>query len=143
MTLLQNTMKSWKIGALLTAMAATGLGVAMAATNPNEQAYRDYAAQRLTQHLQEQECVKLDNSMRSVCNLLDSNEGQKLLKRLVTENTERQNYGLWSIYKTNLSTQNVLPSFLSALIEVPDIAYKAETIGIFGNFQTYRAEQRN
>lgn len=114
----------------------------MAATNPTEEAYRDFAAEQIAEHLKENECVKLDSSIRNVCNLLDSSDGQKLLKRMVTENTERQNYGLWSIYKTNFSTQNLLPSFLGGLINLPSVSYEAETIGILGNFQTYRAEQQ-
>ncbi len=130
------------VGAYLTAMGVVGLGVAMAVTNPTEAAYQEYAAQQLSQYLQEKECVKLDASYRDLCKLLDRSEGQSLLKDIVAKNTERQNYGLLSIYKTNFSTANVLPPFLSNFLSLPQLSYRAETVGLFSRFQTYRVEQQ-
>jgi hypothetical protein len=114
----------------------------MAVTNPGEAAYRDYAARRLTQQLQENECVKLDASYRDLCKLLDREQGQTLLKRLVDDNTERQNYLLFSLYKTSFSTNDVLPSFLSGLLSLPEISYQTESIGVFGQFQIYRVDKQ-
>jgi hypothetical protein len=130
------------VGAYLTVMVLAGLGVAMAVTNPTEAAYQEYAARQLTQHLQEKECVKLDAPYRDLCKLLDRNEGQSLLKDIIAKNTERQNYGLLSIYKTDLSTASVLPPFLSSFLSLPQLTYRAETVGLFSRFQTYRVEQQ-
>lgn len=113
----------------------------MAVTNPDEAAYRTYAAERLTQYLQTQECVKLDESVRDLCDLLEREQGQALMKRLIADNTQRRDYLLFSLYQTNFSTGDVLPGFLSSLLSIPQIAYETETIGIFGRFQTYRAEK--
>lgn len=135
-------MKSWKVTAVLTAMVVAGVGIAMAATNPGEEAYRNYATQRLTQYLQDNECVKIDDSFRDLCKLLEQPQGQSLLRRLVTENTERQNYGLLSIYQTTFSTGDIVPSFLKNLLSLPTISYQTETIGLFGTFQTYKAEKQ-
>lgn len=134
-------MKSWQVPVFLTAVALAGVGVAMAVTNPDEAAYRTYAAERLTQYLQTQECVKLDESVRDLCNLLEREQGQALMKRLIADNTQRRDYLLFSLYQTNFSTGDVLPGFLSSLLSIPQIAYETETIGIFGSFQTYRAEK--
>lgn len=112
----------------------------MAVTNPSQERYHQYAAQRLSQHLQQKECVKLDDSLRNLCKLLEREQGQTLLKRLIADNTERQNFLLWSIYRTNLSTSNILPSFLNGLLSIPSVSYQAETVGVFGQFQTYRIE---
>lgn len=131
-----------KAGVYLSAIILVGLGAVMAITNPAPNGYTQYAARRLTQELQEKECVKIDDGLRDLCKLLDSNEGQSLVKRLVTNNTERQNYGLFSIYKTDLSTRKLLPSFLTNLISVPNVSYTTETIGLLGNFQTYKAERQ-
>lgn len=136
-------MKSWKVSAILSAMVAAGVGIAMVATNPGEEAYRNYATQRLTQYLQEKECVKLDNSFRDLCKLLEQRQGQNILKRLVAENTQRQNYGLLSIYQTTFSTEDVVPSFLQNLLSLPTISYHTETVGLFGTFQTYKAERQD
>jgi hypothetical protein len=135
-------MKNFKIGGYLAAMVLVGLGVAMAVTNPDQAAYNQYAAHLLSQQIQEKECVKLDDSFRDLCKLLERQEGQALLKQLVAKNTERQNFWLWSIYKTNLSTGDIVPDFLSNLLSLPTVSYHAETIGLFGQFQTYKAEQQ-
>lgn len=123
-------------------MVLVGLGVALAVTNPSEAAYKDYAARRITQQLQEKECIKLDESYRDLCKLLDRPQGQALLQRLVADHTERQNYLLFSLYQTNFSTENMLPSFLSGFLSLPQISYQTETVGLFGQFQTYRVEQQ-
>jgi hypothetical protein len=136
-------MKNFRVGWYLAAMALVGLGAAMAITNPSQESYHQYAAQRLSQHLQEKECVKLEDSLRNLCKLLEREQGQTLLKRLIAENTERQNFLLWSTYKTDLSTSNILPSFLTGLLSVPSVSYQAETVGLFGQFQTYRIEQES
>jgi hypothetical protein len=134
-------MKNFKVGAYLAAMVCLGLGVAMAVTNPNQESYNQYAAQRLAQYLQEEECVKIEDSLRDLCQLLEREQGQSLLRQLVSQNTERQNYFLFSIYKTNLSTRDVVPSFLSGLLALPSLSYEFETVGLFSNFQIYRAER--
>lgn len=134
-------MKNFKVGAYLATMVFVGLGVAMAVTNPNQETYHRHAARQIAQYLQEKECVKIDDSYRELCNLLEREQGQTLLKRIVAENTERQNYGVLSIYKTNLSTRDVLPSFLSGFLSLPSLSYRFETIGVFNKFQTYKAER--
>jgi hypothetical protein len=135
-------MKNSKVGLYLTAMVLAGLGVAMAVTNPSQEAYDQYATRRLAEYLKEKECVKLDDSVRDLCSLLDREQGQRLLERLIVNNTTRQNYVLWSTYTTNLSTRDVLPSFLSNLLSLPTFSYHFETVGLFGNFQTYQAERK-
>jgi uncharacterized membrane-anchored protein len=134
-------MKNFKVGAYLAGMVFVGLGVAMAVTNPNQEAYNQYAARRLAQYLQEEECVKIEDSVRDLCKLLEREQGQNLLRQLIASNTERQNYLLLSIYKTNLSTSDVLPSFLSGLLSLPSLSYQFETVGLFSNFQIYKAER--
>jgi hypothetical protein len=131
-----------KTSTYLTGAVLAGIGIAMAVTNPNQTAYQTYAARQLTQYLQEKECVKLNASYQDLCKLLDRNEGQALLRRVVADNTQRQNYGLFSIYKTNFSTAKLLPSFLSSFVTLPQITYETETAGLFGQFQTYKAEQQ-
>jgi Domain of unknown function (DUF4359) len=135
-------MAKLRVAPYLAGMVLVGLAVAMAVTNPSEAAYQDYAARRLTQQLQEKECIKLDESYRDLCKLLEREQGQALLKRLVKNNTERQNYLLFSLYKTNFSTDDVLPSILSGLLSLPKLSYQTESVGLFGQFQTYRVEKQ-
>lgn len=134
-------MKNFKVGVYLAAMVFVGLGVAMAVTNPNQETYNQYAARSLAQYLQEKECVKIEDSLRDLCKLLEREQGQTLLRQLVAQNTDRQNYLVFSIYKTNLSTRDVVPSFLSGLLSLPNLSYQFETVGLFSKFQTYKAER--
>ena len=138
-TFISGSMKKFQVSAYLAAMGLVGLAVAMAATNPSQEAYNQYAARRIAQYLQEKECVKIEDTYRDLCQLLEREQGQALLNRLVAENTERQNYGLLSLYKTNLSTRDVLPSFLSGFLSLPSLSYRFESVGLFSKFQTYKA----
>jgi site-specific recombinase XerD len=135
-------MKRFKVGGYLAAMVFLGLGVAMAVTNPTQEAYHQYAARLISRQIQEKECVKLDDSFRNLCKLLERQESQALLKRLVADNTQRQNFLLGSLYTTNLSTDEIVPAFLNNFLSLPTLTYRAETVGIFGQFQTYRIEQQ-
>lgn len=134
-------MKNFKVGAYLAAMVFVGLGVAMAVTNPNQETYNQYAARSIAEYLQEKECIKIEDSLRDLCKLLEREQGQTLLRQLIADNTERQNFFLLSIYKTDLSTRDVVPSFLSGLLSLPNLSYQFETVGLFSKFQTYRAER--
>lgn len=120
---------------LIYAIAAvlTTVGIGMAASNPAPEAYDDYATEQLTLYLKDNACTQAPNVLgdflQAQCAaILDDNQEQ--LRRLIADNTDRQNWLLLSVYKTDLSISDLLPS------------YHFETIGVFGNLYTYKAEQR-
>lgn len=119
---------AYAIGAVLIAV-----GAAMAATNPAPEAYENYATAQLTTYLKDNACTQAPNLLgdflQTQCaTILDDNQEQ--LRRLISRSTDRQNWLILSVYKTDLSISEALPS------------YHFETIGIFGILQTYPAEQR-
>ncbi|NEQ19249.1 MAG: DUF4359 domain-containing protein [Microcoleus sp. SIO2G3] len=119
---------AYAIGAVLVAA-----GIALAATNPAPEAYDDYATEQLTTYLKDNACNQAPNLLgdflQTQCAaILDDNQEQ--IRRLIVRNTDRQNWLLLSVYKTDLSLSSALPS------------YHFETIGVFGNLYTYKAEQR-
>lgn len=123
----------------LTIIAYTGaaaglaaLGVAMAKTNPSQVEYEEYAVQRLTEYLKTDVCKKttnfIENLIRFNCDkLVDSANPQ--IQEILARTTERQNYIIFSIYRTNLTINSWIPS------------YKFETVGAFDQFYTYTAEK--
>ncbi|MBF2005080.1 MAG: DUF4359 domain-containing protein [Chlorogloeopsis fritschii C42_A2020_084] len=120
------------------------LGVVMAKTNPTQVEYEEYAEQRLTNYLKTNVCKKtpkiLENLIRFNCKqIVDSARSQ--VRELIAENTERQDFVIFSIYRTNLSLNSVTPGVnLDALLSSTP-GYQFETLGAFDQFYTYKAEQ--
>lgn len=112
-----------------------GIGVATAVTNPGQARYEDYASQRLTTYLEQEVCPKA-GVLESPCRgALRDNQSQ--IKKFIADNTDRQNFLFWSIYKTNLSPGELLPPVVSGLLP----AYHFETVGVFSSFHIYKAEK--
>ncbi|MBD2344875.1 DUF4359 domain-containing protein [Anabaena subtropica] len=125
---------------LFTIMASVGalglaavLGVGMAKTNPHQTEYEEYAVQRLTGYLKNDVCNKTTKLLERLINyncdkLVDSANPQ--IRQLLSATTERQDFVLFSIYRTELKLSTWIPS------------YKFETVGAFNNFYTYTAEEQ-
>lgn len=117
-------------------LGVLGLGVAMAVTNPGPNRYNEFAAQRLAEYLKTNACPQapavLGGILAAQCvTLVDNNRPQ--LQQFIAANTQRQNFLLFSLYKTNLSLdglESIIPS------------YYFESVGLFQNFVTYKAERR-
>ncbi|HEY9804489.1 MAG TPA: DUF4359 domain-containing protein [Leptolyngbyaceae cyanobacterium] len=127
-------MKSLTIMASIGALGlAAVLGVAMAQTNPNQAEYEDYAVQQLTEYLKSDVCNKTTKLLERLINyncdkLVDSANPQ--IRELLSATTERQDFFIFSIYRTELKISDFIPS------------YKFETVGAFNNFYTYTAQEQ-
>jgi len=126
-------MKLLTIMAFAIAASIGVVGVAMAKTNPTSNEYEEYAVNRLTEYLKSDVCKKtsklIENLLNSSCDkLVDSTNPQ--MRELLAKTTERQNFLLFSVYRTDLTLGAWLPG------------YKFETVGAFHNFYTYSAEQQ-
>ena len=104
---------------------AIALGVIagmMGFTNPSQELYTEYAAERLLAHADKIACEKI-----SLCDSIDSLPvaarniiKNQILKPAIETSSQRQNLGVFSIYTT----------------EVPGVA-KIRTIGALGHFLTF------
>ncbi|MBD2625040.1 MULTISPECIES: DUF4359 domain-containing protein [Nostocaceae] len=126
-------MKAWTMIASVGAAGIAVLGVAMANTNPEQAEYEEYAVQRLTTYLKTDVCQKTPNFLQNLiqfnCNkLVDSANPQ--IRDIIAATTARQNYVIFSVYRTEIKIDNLLPN------------YKFESVGAFDNFYTYKAEQQ-
>jgi Domain of unknown function (DUF4359) len=125
-----------KTGLYLVGLVLVGLGVAMGVTNPSQASYEEYATQQLSAYLKENTCADAGELLKGVCNQL-LNENQSEIQQLISANTERQNFGVVSIYKTDLSVGELLPSFLRS--GVP--SYHFETVGVLNGFHVVKAKK--
>jgi uncharacterized protein YceK len=121
-------MRKWQVAAIAVGVLLAGLGAVMAATNPDQQAYESFATEALIDYGGKKLCPKVPFLGQSQCqSLLQSNK--KEIRRFVTEGTQRHDFFLFSIYKTNLSIHPLLPS------------YEFGTVGAFQQFYVYKAKQ--
>ncbi|KOR33689.1 MULTISPECIES: DUF4359 domain-containing protein [Planktothricoides] len=119
-------MKGLKIVASIGAVGGVGLGVAMAIANPSPEAYNNYAAQQMTQYLNNVACEKVPTGKKPCLSLVQSAQPQ--ISQLISQNTERRNFLLFSIYKTTFNLP-LLPT------------YQFETLGALQNFYIYKQEK--
>jgi hypothetical protein len=129
-------MAKWKLITGL-AIALGGLGTLLAVTNPSADAFEDFAIERVQVEL----CPQVPLGLAGDCPRLVK-ENQKMLKGWIRQNTQTQNYGLFTQYETTLSVRDLVPEparpFL-AMIPLPD-NYRLRTIGILGRFVIYGAK---
>lgn len=125
-----------RLSTIMTYVVGVGLvvlGVTMAKTNPSQAEYEEYAMQRLTKYLKSDVCKKTPKMLESLIKLdcdkvVDSASPQ--VRELVARTTERQDFLIFSIYRTDLKLNSWLPS------------YTFESVGAFESFYTYSAEQQ-
>ncbi|MDJ1177589.1 DUF4359 domain-containing protein [Roseofilum sp. BLCC_M91] len=125
-------MKALKMVALVGGVAIATLTGAMVATNPKSPNYEEFASQQLVEYLQENVCDKTNQTLGNILQQSCDNflqEARPQLQTIIAQRTERQNYILFSIYRTNLSVAAFLP------------AYEFETLGVFSNFHILKAEE--
>lgn len=121
-------MKSQKLGLALVGTVLTASVAGMILTNPGSTAYQEYAVEKLNLELKEKGCSQEVGALKVACHamvawLLPEMGG------IISQGTERKNFLFFSIYSTDLSLDPSLPS------------YHFETVGVFHNFYTYRAEK--
>lgn len=119
-----------KIGTL--GIILGGIGAIALATNPGEAGYRKYASEKIRTELKDKICTQVGQDVgvwvESQCNILIVT-ASPYLAEAISQQTQRQNFYLFSLYQGDLSLQEPLPK------------YHVATIGIFGNYHTYQAKK--
>ncbi|MEO1671047.1 MAG: DUF4359 domain-containing protein [Cyanobacteria bacterium J06631_2] len=116
----------------IAAIIAGMIGAIALATNPGEMGYRQYVDAKIKTELKDRVCAQVAADLgvwlESQCHILISTASPHLAEAIATQ-TERENFYLFSLYQGNLSLPTPLPK------------YQVATIGIFGNYYTYKAEK--
>jgi hypothetical protein len=138
-------MKALKIMAYVGVLGLAALGVAMTKTNPNQVEYEEYAVQRLTEYLNTNVCKKtpkfLENVIQFNCRQV-VNSAQPQLREIIADSTERQDFIVFSIYRTDLNVNSLIPALRLDSVLPSTPGYQFETLGAFNQFYTYKAEQQ-
>ncbi|MGC9502841.1 DUF4359 domain-containing protein [Baaleninema sp.] len=104
-----------------------GVGAVMAVTNPGEAAYDAYAGEKLSVYLKEEACSQAGRLQSPCESLVESSQPE--LQRLIANNTDRQNFLLFSLYHTEFA------------VPIPGIpSVEAHTIGGFRQFHIYEVK---
>lgn len=111
-----------------------GCAVLLVATNPGPEQFERYATDQVVQLLDREACR---TDLGDWLGLVTDN-CRELIRRhrqefgpLVTRQTRRLNFGLFSLYRTRVSARDLLPSLPPNF----DLAYELRTIGVLGQFQ--------
>ena len=118
-----------KLKTVLPVAGLVGVGAALAFANPSQSAYEKYATTQLKEYLQDNVCQEAGFLQDGCTSLVDT--GNSEVEKLISSSTQRKNFGVFSIYETELST---------ALPFVP--SYHIETLGVLNTFHTYKSETR-
>ncbi|MFB2833239.1 DUF4359 domain-containing protein [Floridanema evergladense] len=134
-------MKSWNFPQSLGTAIVTGLLVSLAISNPSQAEYEKYATQELTEYLQQNVCPQAPKiwgkSLKRECKrLVNSNRSE--IKDFISQSTERYNFILFSIYKTELSITKVSPFLPSDFLP----SYHFGTLAVGHKFYIYQAEEK-
>jgi Domain of unknown function (DUF4359) len=130
------TFKRMKVSTIGTSVGVLGvflLGLVMAKTNPSQPGYEQYAVAKLTNYISSNVCKKIPDFLEKIPNFqcdkfVDTANPQ--IRDLIAATTDRQDFIVFSIYRTELKLNDWVPS------------YKFETVGAFNNFYTYSAEEK-
>ncbi|QEY33249.1 DUF4359 domain-containing protein [Synechococcus sp. RSCCF101] len=102
-------------------------------SNPDPQAFEDYAGERIARHLSEDLCGRgglplLFQLIAQDCERLVQDQ-RSALGRLARSHTRRVNLGLFSLYATELGGQALLPG-----LRLP--RFSVTTLAVAGRFHT-------
>lgn len=126
-------MKGLKSFGYIGLLALAALGAVMAVTNPDKPTYEQYAVEQLTTYLTDDVCSQVPKAFESLvqsscASIVDSSRPQ--IQQIISRTTQRQNFILFSIYRTDLSISPAIPF------------YRFQTVGIMQNFYTYSAQKQ-
>lgn len=128
-------MKTWQVTAGVAGVTTGIVGLGLALTNPGPELYNEYAVEELITYVRENVCQDLPAQLRQFSEQCRSLSGTFLdtarpqLQSILEANTQRENYLLFSIYRTRLGFPPVVPN------------YEFETVGILNQFFVYQMEE--
>ncbi|MEN9202357.1 MAG: DUF4359 domain-containing protein [Thermostichus sp. DG_1_6_bins_120] len=121
----------------LSGFVLAGGAAVLVLTNPTLEEYGAYAGEELTAYAMQEYCAQIPaflNSLSGECQALVQ-KLQPELEALFIRQTRRQNFGLFSLYTTDLSLLNLSPLGVS----LP--TYHFATLAVAGRFYTYKIQE--
>jgi hypothetical protein len=124
-----------------TGLLMLGAALGLALTNPSQSDYETFALEEARSYLKNQACSEelplVGKSLEDECRrFLDSDAAQPQLRAIIANGTDRQNFFLFSLYRTELSLSEVFPMIPSGLVP----SYEVRSMGVLRSLHLYKAE---
>lgn len=115
-----------------------GVGFLLNAMNPSQEEFETFALVQMKQEL----CPKVPVFGKDCPRFMDENKVK--VKEILRQNTQRENFGLFSRYQTHLSLRSIVPPEAVPFLSILPMAtsYDLATVGIMGNFYIYQAKEK-
>lgn len=112
-------------------------------TNPKTTTYEAFAVAEAKEFLATDACDRplplVGNSLKEECvQFVQSDASTPLFLEMIRQGTQRQNWGLWSLYRTRLDVKRIMPALPQGLIPV----YEVKSIGILNTVIVYQVEEQ-
>jgi hypothetical protein len=119
------------------------VGGVLFGTNPPSQRYESFAIWEAKDYLVADACPRklplVGDSLRDECvTLIQSDASTPLLRSMIRQGTRRRNFGLFSLYRTQLDIETLVPALPRGWVPV----YEIEAIGILNTLTIYRAQEK-
>lgn len=106
--------------------------IALALTNPSSSQYGQFAAATSKKLVQQEICARMDplnlQRLQELCDRLGQQAGAQM-EQWVLQSSDRQDFGLLSVYETRLSVRSLLKTS-----EVPDWSLELKSVGALSGF---------
>lgn len=124
-------LENWKSKKVFAGVGVIGVGLILSLSNPSRDTYSQHLAQKVNTDLKENICSEasdlLGGFVTTQCNNLVDRGGNQLAG-MIKNSTNRNNFLLFSRYKTDISLMRETP------------IYETEAIGFLGQVWVYRTE---
>jgi len=130
-------LKGLRYGSLALFAIVTGV---LFCTNPSIENYQAFATAEAKDYLVDDACPRplpfLGTSLQDECvSFLESERSTPIIQGMIASGSDRQNYGLFSLYSTRLDLEVLLPALPQGLVP----SYQIDAIGLGNQFLIYDA----
>ncbi len=122
------------------ALFASMIGV-LFCTNPSIDKYQVFAIAEAKDYLVDDACPRplpfLGTSLQDECtDFLKSERSSPMIQAMIARSSDRQNFGLFSLYSTRLEMETLMPALPQGLLP----SYQIDAIGLGNQFLIYNAQ---
>lgn len=118
-----------------------GIGGVLFCTNPSLEQYQSFATAEAKDYLVEDACTRplplIGSSLRDECtDFIQSDRSTPILQGLIARSSDRRNFGLFSLYRTELDLETLMPALPRGLVP----SYRLDALGLGNHFLLYSAQ---
>jgi hypothetical protein len=118
-----------------------GLVGVLFCTNPSQEQYQAFATAEAKDYLVDDACTRslpfVGDSLRDECiDFIQSDRSTPLIENMIARSSDRRNFGLFSLYSTELDLETLMPALPRGWVP----SYRIDALGLGTHFLIYRAQ---